>query len=216
MKSRIFKKFHAIDLNEYYSAVIGGEFYLAIRTFVKTVLHIGPFRWRRNETQYFQTIKIPHSIMEMLRSFATWMEGEEETTDWLATLDQFRAGLKRDVITSLYELRESELTKNPGNEKAITKFYADRLLQIYDTYDLSWECDVVNTYLKEGWTFLLQVYAGVATRNIWLAKVNDDLINLMELKVFGNQKASVVVRDERILLDKTIIDAFVKSAEGGN
>lgn len=216
MKSKIFKKFFAIDQNEYYFSIIGGEFYLAIRTFIDFVARLGPFKWKHRETQYLKTVKIPPSIQEFMRLFATLFEGAEEHKDWPTMLDDMRSGLKRDVIMAMYDVRESELTQNPDNENSINKFYADRLLQIYDTYELSWENDTVKTYLKDGWTFLMQIYAGVATRNIWLAQVNDDLITFMELKAFGNAKASVIVKDDRLLLNKTIIDAFINAVEGGN
>jgi len=223
MKSKLFKEFHKRDLNEYVYAILSNEFYYGVRTIVPVLARFGLFRWRTTETQYLQVIKFPPSMVELLGSISAIMHLNEEVangiinpsdTEYVPTLEEVRDALKRDIIVALGEMKESELTQNPENEKAIGKFYADRLLQIYDQFALSWTNPVVEGYLAKNWVFLMQVYAGVATRNLWFARIQDDVVNLMELKVFGSEKDNEVVRDSRLLLDKEIIDAYLERVQG--
>lgn len=208
---KTFKKFLTIDWNDYMSAVVNDEFYLSIVSkFVVTRQWLF-FKWKSVEQQYQKTIKMIPTVLQFLSVWSATLEASDPDF----TIDAMRQSLKNDLILTIGDEQETELAIHPEQETLITKAYGAKLLEIHNQFDLSWENPVVLAYLSQGWQFLIQTYAGVATRDVWLVRMQDDLMDVMMLKLFGKEDDSVVALSERLLLNKQIIDAYLESVLGG-
>lgn len=218
MLSKLFKKFMTIDFNEYYWAFINGEFYISVASMFTYTRKFLFFHWEVKGLQYLKTVKIPPHLFQLLVMFSRNLESEDPIENMVLT--KLTDVLKKDTIAELLDMKEADMKlhdaeNNKEVELQITKDYSERLLNIYDMFELSWTNTVIKGFLKIHWEFLFQDYAGVGTRDIWLARVEGDLIHIMQLKVLGSEKNNEVVLVEKLLLNKRLIDAYVLNALKG-
>jgi hypothetical protein len=218
MKRKLFKKFHTIDSNDYYSAVIAGDAYFGVASnyFYRTRL-LGLVDVSRVEEQYFHTVKIPDSIMCYVLAFLNTREIGIEIH-----FPSEREHLAEKMIKELTEHNEMAEQRDMTAEQYldVRKAYKSMYDTVYAMFYNDWDNSLVEDMCNKGYTMVLSEYAGVATRNVWLANAYDDLVVFVQIKLLGSAKDNLVVDFKRVLMDAEVAQRFVdqiaeNTAQGG-
>lgn len=215
---RLFKKFASLDSNEYYSAVINNEIYFGISSIFRYNRAIlgGLFALKTVEEQYFHTMKVPEIILQLLVRFVDLEDGE---SFWLQEeIDKIEDQLSDATVAMFGALAESIDEADPNRDTKladILKRSKDRISSNVELFANSWKNASLTDYLNHDWHFVFKEYAGVATRNIYLARVQEDLMTVLMIKLFGNDKDNEVVEVKRLLMDKDLIIAFLDNTLKG-
>lgn len=217
MKKELFKKFATRDFNEYYVAEINNELYYGVSTLFNYKAQAYGITFNKTEEQYFHTMKIPEIIFELFNEFVN----TKAKDDGNETPKHFNLKVEvKNLETRLHERIETMIEDlyqtKPEHSEEITKFAQDQREKLNNLFTQGWTNCLLKDYSKKGWTFLFEEYAGVATRNVWFA-VNDDndLIQIVSIKLLGSQKDNIVVDMKRILLDYDLIKTLLETIYNG-
>lgn len=206
MKHRLFKKFASIDFNEYYYAVVNGEVYYGVSSlfnYKDKMLGIGI---KRTEEQYFHTMKLPEIVVNALLRFS-----EDDNFDIKR--------VKKDIKDLMYSLTVKTYTElgdaYPDKKEEYATQGASKLLGIEALFKHTWKNPLIRDYVSKEWSFLFEEYSGRATRTVWLIRTHDDIINILSIKLFGDEKENEVIEVKRLLMDKELSIKFLEKIEKG-
>lgn len=206
MKHKLFKKFAQLDFNEYYWAQIHGDLYYGVSSIFNYRTKFLGINVDKQEEQYFHTMKIPEIVVSILHHFA-----HEEVFDYKATVKTIKTAMENITMDTYSRLSEQQ----PDLAEGLAKEGALRLTMIDALFNLTWKNPLIKDYLSKDWKFLFEEYSGRATRNIWLVRDVDDIINIISIKLFGDEKSNEVVELKRLLMDKNLSKQFLENVEKG-
>jgi len=204
VKRRLFQEFGQLDNNRYYYANIHNEFYYG----VSTLFHYKERSvWGDKdlaEEESFITTKIPEAVMVFLERFVQHVE-EQGVEGGAMDFVKVREQIKEKMIDSVLSVSEPTPTVMMYLQKVSDSFYYD------------WTNKAVNAYLEGTghWTPIYFEYNGLASRMVWLARSNGDVIDIINLKLFGKAEENEVTSLKRILLTADLVELFLDKISSG-